>query len=216
MMAGYLCPLRLLCNASVRRKLHKTVSLRDEKPPQEESPLKKLLADSASFSDLNREQQWATLPYAATAKIRKQGDFYKKHKKDPRDATIILFPGQGSQYVGMGKCLLHYPMVKDLFELASYVLKYDLLKLCLNGPKQQLDQTKYCQPAVMVTSLAALEKLKEERPNAIDNCIATAGFSLGEITALVFAGALDFERGMFIRSKEYWKLVFFVIFLTYN
>lgn len=47
----------------------------------------------------------------------------------------------------------------------------------------------------MVTSLAALERLKEERPNAIENCVATAGFSLGEITALVFAGALPFDKG---------------------
>lgn len=48
----------------------------------------------------------------------------------------------------------------------------------------------------MVSSLAALERLKEERPNAIDNCVATAGFSLGEITALVFAGAIPFDKGL--------------------
>lgn len=70
-----------------------------------------------------------------------------------------------------------------------------MLKLCIEGPKSKLDRTIYCQPAVMVTSLAALEKLKEERPTAIDNCIATAGFSLGEITALVFAGAIPFDQG---------------------
>lgn len=50
----------------------------------------------------------------------------------------------------------------------------------------------------MVTCLAALEKLKEERPNAIDNCMGTAGFSLGELTALVFAGAIPFDQGKFI------------------
>lgn len=49
----------------------------------------------------------------------------------------------------------------------------------------------------MVTSLAALEKLKEERPTAIDNCVATAGFSLGEISALVFAGAIPFDQGFY-------------------
>ncbi|XP_050500956.1 probable malonyl-CoA-acyl carrier protein transacylase, mitochondrial [Diabrotica virgifera virgifera] len=87
-------------------------------------------------------------------------------------------------------------MAKDLFELANYILGYDLLKLCLQGPKDKLDQTKYCQPAVMVASLAAIEQLKEERPNAIANCMATAGFSLGQITALVFAGALGFERAL--------------------
>lgn len=77
-----------------------------------------------------------------------------------------------------------------------FFVRYDLLKLCLEGPKQKLDQTQYCQPAVLVSSLAALERLKEERPNAIDNCVATAGFSLGEITALIFAGAIPFDKGV--------------------
>nr|XP_022909969.1 probable malonyl-CoA-acyl carrier protein transacylase, mitochondrial [Onthophagus taurus] len=159
-----------------------------------ESPLKKMLDEAASFDDLKSEHQvWATLPYGETAKIRKQGEYFQKEKKDPRDSTIILFPGQATQYVGMGKNLLQFPLVRDLFELASYLLKYDLLKLCLEGPKEKLDETRYAQPAVFVSSLAALEKLKEERPDAIDNCVATAGFSLGEITSLVFAGAIGFE-----------------------
>lgn len=67
--------------------------------------------------------------------------------------------------------------------------------MCLEGPEDKLNETLYCQPAIMVTSLAALEKLKEERPRAIENCVATAGFSLGEITALVFAGAIPFDDG---------------------
>lgn len=71
-----------------------------------------------------------------------------------------------------------------------------MLKLCLEGPKGKLDRTEYCQPAIVVSSLAALERLKEERPNAIDNCVATAGFSLGEITALIFAGAIPFDKGL--------------------
>lgn len=96
----------------------------------------------------------------------------------------------------MAKDLLKFPMAKDLFELASYILKYDLLKLCLEGPKSRLDETKYSQPAIMVSSLAAIERLKEERPRAVENCVATAGFSLGEITALVFAGAIGFERAL--------------------
>lgn len=81
-----------------------------------------------------------------------------------------------------------------------YDFRYDLLKLCLEGPKSKLNQTVYCQPAVMVASLAALERLKEERPMAIDNCVATAGFSLGEITSLVFAGAMPFDKGKVIHS----------------
>lgn len=170
-----------------------------QKNNTDESPLKKLLDESASFEDLNTqnsEQQWATLPYRRGTKIRKQGEYFvEKSKQDPRETSIVLFPGQGSQYVGMGKELLKFPMARDLFDLASYILKYDVLKLCLEGPKEKLDQTRYCQPAIMVCSLAALERLKEERPNAIGNCVGAAGFSLGEITALVFAGALGFERG---------------------
>jgi len=59
----------------------------------------------------------------------------------------------------------------------------------------KLSDTLYCQPAVVVTSLAAVERLKEESPRAINNCIATAGFSVGEISALIFSGALTFEHG---------------------
>lgn len=69
------------------------------------------------------------------------------------------------------------------------------MKLCNEGPAEKLNQTIYCQPAVMVTSLAALELLKMYRQNAIESCIATAGFSLGEISSLVFAGAMEFDHG---------------------
>ncbi|KAJ3661173.1 hypothetical protein Zmor_005582 [Zophobas morio] len=186
---------------SVQRTIYNSNKvLCENKGKPEESPLKKLLDDSASFEDLkikNEEQQWATLPYPQEAKIRKQGEYFtEKPKQDPRETSIILFPGQGSQFVGMTKELMKFPMARDLFELANYILKYDLLKLCQEGPKEKLDQTQYCQPAIMVSSLAAIERLKEERPNAILNCTGTAGFSLGEITALVFAGAIGFERGL--------------------
>lgn len=73
---------------------------------------------------------------------------------------------------------------------------YDLLKLCLEGPKSKLDQTIYAQPAITVTSLASLEKLRDERPNSIENCVACCGFSLGEITALIFAGSIPFDQGI--------------------
>lgn len=68
--------------------------------------------------------------------------------------------------------------------------------MCNEGPQKKLDMTIYAQPAIAVTSLASLEKLREERPRAIDNCVATAGFSLGEITALIFAGSIPFDQGV--------------------
>lgn len=74
--------------------------------------------------------------------------------------------------------------------------RYNLLKLCNEGPQRKLDMTIYAQPAIAVTSLASLERLKEQRPSAIQNCVATAGFSLGEISALIFAGSIPFDQGI--------------------
>lgn len=162
--------------------------------------VQELLNDSATFKDnesASEQNTWATLPYVdGTYFKRDQANKSIRPKVDPRETSIILFPGQGAQYVGMASKLLKYPGARDIFALANEVLRYDLLKLCVEGPKEKLDQTIYCQPAVMVSSLAALEQLKEERPSAIDNCVATAGFSLGEITALVFAGAIPFDKAV--------------------
>ena len=119
-----------------------------------------------------------------------------RHKIDPKETSIVLFPGQGTQYVGMASKLMRFPEARRIFEVANEVLGYDLLKLCLEGPKDKLNRTEYAQPAVMVASLAALEQLKEERPKAIESCVATAGFSLGELTALVFAGVIPFDKGL--------------------
>ncbi|ESO08719.1 hypothetical protein HELRODRAFT_185364 [Helobdella robusta] len=110
----------------------------------------------------------------------------------------MLFPGQGSQFVGMGKLLLEYPNVRDIYKLASKILGYDLIEVCLKGPKSLLDKTLYCQPAVVVTSLAAIEKLKYDNPKAIESCITTAGYSVGEISALVFAGSLSIEDAIYL------------------
>ncbi|XP_031618280.1 probable malonyl-CoA-acyl carrier protein transacylase, mitochondrial [Contarinia nasturtii] len=114
----------------------------------------------------------------------------------PAKPTIILFPGQGSQFVGMAKSLVDIREAVEIFDIASSILGYNLLKLCNHGPEQKLNQTIYCQPAIMVTSLASLELLKKHRPDAIESCIGTAGFSLGEITSLVFAGAIPFDQGI--------------------
>lgn len=70
-----------------------------------------------------------------------------------------------------------------------------MLKLCNEGPKSKLKDIAYGHVAVVVSSLATLELLKEERPSAVFNCVGTAGFSIGEITSLIFAGALPFEQG---------------------
>ncbi|XP_014279909.1 probable malonyl-CoA-acyl carrier protein transacylase, mitochondrial isoform X2 [Halyomorpha halys] len=96
----------------------------------------------------------------------------------------------------MNSDVIKFPSAKDLFDRASSILGYDLKKLCLQGPAEKLNKTVYAQPAILVCSLAALERLKEEKPRAIENCIATAGFSLGEISALVLAEVLSFEKAV--------------------
>jgi len=115
---------------------------------------------------------------------------------DLSDKSVLLFPGQGAQFLGMGKRLLETPSVKELYDEASQILGYDLLGLCLNGPKSILDQTQYCQAATVVTSLAAVEMLYRKHPDKIENCMAVAGFSVGEITAAIFTGALSLGEGI--------------------
>jgi len=111
--------------------------------------------------------------------------------------TAILFPGQGAQTVGMGKTVLEtVPAARKLFDDAKQILGYDLADVCQSGPVEKLNSTAVSQPAIFVASLAALEVLKAIDPAAIDSCVATAGLSLGEYTALVFAGALRFEDGL--------------------
>jgi [acyl-carrier-protein] S-malonyltransferase len=88
------------------------------------------------------------------------------------------------------------PAAKELFNQASEILGFDLADLCKNGPKEKLDATNISQPALFVASLAALEKLKIDKPDAIDRCTVAAGLSLGEYTALTFAGAMSFADGL--------------------
>jgi [acyl-carrier-protein] S-malonyltransferase len=111
--------------------------------------------------------------------------------------TAILFPGQGAQAVGMAGALCQsLPAAHALFQGASAVLGYDLLEACVNGPADRLNATDVSQPAIFVASLAALEQLKATQPDALGEVVATAGLSLGEYTALVFAGALSFADGL--------------------
>ena len=107
----------------------------------------------------------------------------------------FLFPGQGSQVVGMlsDDALLELPAVAEMCEVANKVLGYDLRDVCVNGPKEKLDDTVYAQPALLLAGLAALEKLKAQDPSVVNACDACAGLSLGEYVALVFAGVLSYE-----------------------
>lgn len=88
------------------------------------------------------------------------------------------------------------PEARQLLARATDVLGYDLAEICFQGPAELLDSTEYSQPALFVTSLAAVELLRRESPQTVEACIAAAGLSLGEYTALVFAGSIEFEAGL--------------------
>ena len=109
-------------------------------------------------------------------------------------APALVFPGQGAQGVGMaGDWVESCPAAAELFARASAILGWDLLAVARSGPAERLNTTAVSQPAILVTSLAALEVLRGRPDSPLASAGITAGLSLGEYTALVFAGALGFD-----------------------
>jgi len=89
-----------------------------------------------------------------------------------------------------------HPAATELFSRGSAILGYDLAAVCRHGPAEKLNATSVSQPAILVTSLAVLEVLKVRDPSLVSRASITAGLSLGEYTALVFAGAIDFDSAV--------------------
>ncbi|KAL6429234.1 hypothetical protein ACFW04_008149 [Cataglyphis niger] len=170
-------------------------STSDIETPTGEENVARLLKEAATYSDA-KDTSWATSPYPVDAPTSIEEEKVVQPKIDPLDTSIVLFPGQGTIKVGTVQKYLRFPQARELFEIANEILDFDLLKLCLKGPQEKLNQTRFNQPATVLTSLAALEQLREERPRVFETCVATAGYSLGELTALIFSGALNFEDGI--------------------
>ncbi len=113
-----------------------------------------------------------------------------------QQSIALLFPGQGSQYPGIGKDLhAAYPVVAETYEQASEALGYDIAKLSFSDPKGEINLTRFTQPVLLAHSIACHRVFNQLSNNAIAPAMA-AGHSLGEYSALVASGALSFELGL--------------------
>jgi [acyl-carrier-protein] S-malonyltransferase len=129
-----------------------------------------------------------------------------------RKRTILIFPGQGSQYVGMGKDLYdRFSLVREIFDEAGQVLGYDIAELCFEKHmfgkfmhKADLNKTIYTQPAILTMSYACYRVLEEtcKERDVYLNASLLAGHSLGEYTALLVAEAMDFKTALSLVHKR--------------
>jgi [acyl-carrier-protein] S-malonyltransferase len=115
--------------------------------------------------------------------------------------TALLFAGQGAQYAGMGcDWAAQYPTAKVCFDQASEILGFDLARICFQGPEAELTRSENAQPAIFLTAWVAFQLLKERARGL--SFQATAGLSLGELTALTAAGSFSFEDGLRIARQR--------------
>lgn len=117
--------------------------------------------------------------------------------------TALIFPGQGAQSVGMGKDLYDaFPQAREIFDKANTLLKFDLKKLCFEGPQNELSTTNNSQPAILTASIAALRVFESSALYPQFAPKFSMGLSLGEYTALVAAGSIAFEDALVLVRKR--------------
>lgn len=203
---------RIWCAAAMKReltdkKIDEAMNYKIQRMNKSiEEPCEKIVEH---FNESRENHKWelfrsgsATIPYEIPGPDAARKDLVSSRVGAPSARApsalpvALLFPGQGSQYVGMLRDCSKLPAVQHLLERAKAVLGYDLLDLCVNGPEAKLNQTQQCQPAMFVAGMAALEVLREKKPDVVERPQACAGLSLGEYTALCAAGVLDFEDGL--------------------
>jgi [acyl-carrier-protein] S-malonyltransferase len=116
--------------------------------------------------------------------------------------VLFVFPGQGSQYRGMGSDLAEaFPVARDLYERASTALGYDMTELSFRDPREELGRTRFTQPALLTHEIACLESFRSLVGERVKPVLG-AGHSLGEYSALVMAGALTFENALKLVSRR--------------
>lgn len=136
----------------------------------------------------------------ANLRARKDSRYEKVLTNDQN--ILFVFPGQGSQYKGMGSDLCkEYPVAQKVYQQAGEVLGYDIAELSFNGPEEQLNKTRYTQPALLTHSIASLEVFRDLTDDRVKPVMA-AGHSLGEYSALVAAKALSFESALKLVQKR--------------
>jgi len=116
--------------------------------------------------------------------------------------VLLIFPGQGSQYRGMGSDLVEaFPVARDLYARASAALGYDMTELAFRDPRNELNLTRFTQPALLTHEVACLEAFRSLVGDRVKPALG-AGHSLGEYSALVMAGALTFENALKLVSRR--------------
>ena len=125
--------------------------------------------------------------------------------------NALIFPGQGSQIVGMGSEFYNrYNLVKDIFKVADEKLRFPISKIILEGPESELQLTQNTQPAILTVSYSIFKVLKEEFDFSFNNFRYFAGHSLGEYSALVCSESLEFKDALYLlheRGKAMQKAV---------